>query len=89
MPSIEEGWSRVAHESLLCRTPVIGSGTAGMQELLEKGKQIICLDLEKLPSMVVSALGNRQQLANSGYDYVKQFDLSYFNKAWQTLIDTL
>ena len=40
-----EGWNRVAHEALLTKTPVIGSGQGGMNELLNKSGQIICRDI--------------------------------------------
>lgn len=89
MPTIEEGWSRVAHESLLCRTPVIGSGIAGMRELLEGGKQLICPKLEALPSLLEQALKTRQKLSDDGYDYVKTLDLAYFQRAWRALIASL
>jgi len=48
MSQLKEGWNRVAHESLLCRTPVIGTGYGGMGELLEQSGQEICRKLTNL-----------------------------------------
>ena len=52
MSKFMEGWNRTAHEAMLCKTPVIGSGLGGMKELLEGGKQIICDDFEDLKEKV-------------------------------------
>jgi glycosyltransferase involved in cell wall biosynthesis len=41
LPRFSEGWSRIAHESLICGTPVIGNGKGGMRELLEKTNQTV------------------------------------------------
>lgn len=89
MPLIEEGWSRVAHEALLCRTPVIGSGTGGMKELLEGGKQIICNDFQKIPSIIKEILKHKEQYGANGYNFVKHFDTSYFTKEWNCFIQEL
>lgn len=85
----EEGWNRVAHEAMLCRTPVIGSGRGGMKELLEEGGQIICSDKNRLKDIVLRYLENPEKLhliGGKGYEYTKQFDLNYFEKQWVTLI---
>ena len=36
MSKFNEGWCRTAHEAMLCKTPVVGSGMGGMGELLEE-----------------------------------------------------
>ena len=46
MSKFKEGWCMTAHEAMLCKTPVIGSGKGGMKELLERGGQIICTDFK-------------------------------------------
>src|SRR5581483_1567247 len=53
MSKFKEGWCMTAHEAMLCKTPVIGSGLGGMQELLEGGKQIICKDVAMLKEKVL------------------------------------
>ena len=58
MSKFLEGWNRTAHEAMLCRTPVIGSGTGGMRELLLGGQQIICEDIKTLPEIVDYAIKN-------------------------------
>ncbi len=86
MPVIEEGWSRVAHESMLCGTPVIGSGTGGMKELLDGGRQMICNDFHNLSAVTKGVIEQREKYASDGYDYAKRFDLSYFQKEWHGFI---
>ena len=48
-------WNRTAHEAMLVGTPVIGSGRAGMRELLEAGGQLICERFEDLRHALVRA----------------------------------
>ena len=86
MPRIEEGWSRVAHEAMLCKTPVIGSGTGGMKELLEGGNQIICDNIENIPSAVKAIINHKEKYGSDGYDFVKRFDTYYFSNEWNDFI---
>jgi glycosyltransferase involved in cell wall biosynthesis len=88
MSNLLEGWNRVAHEALLCKTPVIGSGAGGMKELLENAKQTITLP-ENLYDRYQFVSNNRQLFTESGYNYVKQFDYTYFNNAWKQAIKNL
>lgn len=89
MSRMLEGWNRIAHEALLCRTPVIGSGTGGMRELLAGGGQTIVDDFRMLPEAVARTLSNRDELARSGYAYASQFDLHYFRNAWMNLVHSM
>jgi len=86
MSKIEEGWSRVAHEALLCRTPVIGSGKGGMKELLEGGGQLICTSISSLPEMVREVLNKKEIYAEKGYDYAKKFTYETFTREWRALL---
>ena len=88
MSKLMEGWNRVAHEALLCNTPVVGSGTGGMGELLTKSKQIITTN-EAIKENVETVLKNRSKYINVGYDFVKQFDMNYFNSTWQQTVASL
>ena len=87
--SMMEGWNRIAHEAMLCQVPVIGSGVGGMQELLEGGKQIISSNKKDLKSHVEKAIVRKKELGRLGYSYACQFDLNYFNKAWNDVITSL
>jgi glycosyltransferase involved in cell wall biosynthesis len=89
MSRMIEGWNRIAHESLLCNTPVIGNGTGGMMELLKKGNQIIEQDYKQLPFAIEKVLDNRSFYTSEGYKFVRCFDLKYFNETWINLINQL
>jgi len=85
MSQIKEGWNRVAHEAILCRTPVIGSGSGGMKELLEGSEQQICQDWTAMTSMVTRLLKN-PVVCESGYEYAVQFHVEKFKSSWMALI---
>lgn len=85
----KEGWNRIAHEALLVKTPVIGSGMGGMRELLENAGQVICEDMTRLPDYVDLVFNNYGSYSNKGYHYVKSFDLHYFTRSWVDLVESL
>lgn len=85
----EEGWNRTAHESILMGTPVIGSRSGGMTELLEKSGQLICENIRDVERNIEIVLQRREQLATSGYAYLKQFDEVYFKNAWIKVIQSI
>jgi glycosyltransferase involved in cell wall biosynthesis len=82
-----EGWNRIAHETMLCKVPVVGSGVGGMQELLDGGKQLCARNKEELKEKVGKAIRQKNELGNLGYLYASQFDMAYFNRAWLDLVD--
>jgi glycosyltransferase involved in cell wall biosynthesis len=86
MSTMMEGWNRTAHEAMLCKTPVIGTGIGGMKELLTEGRQVIQPNYQGLTDTVLSVLENKEQLAQDGFKYVKQFNLDYFNTEWLEFI---
>ncbi|MFC2175550.1 glycosyltransferase family 4 protein [Bacteroidota bacterium] len=86
MSNMMEGWNRVAHEAMLSRTPVIGSGSGGMKELLEEGKQMITQDFNQLPEMVEHCMEHSAGLSESGFRFVSRFDNTYFQNAWRSII---
>lgn len=89
MSKFKEGWSITTHEAMLCRTPVIGSGEGGMQELLEGGKQIVCQNFKKLCQEVEYLLDHpevRKKMGEDGYAFAKEFTLEKFEKSWLNLI---
>jgi glycosyltransferase involved in cell wall biosynthesis len=89
MSKFLEGWNRVAHEAMLCKTPVIGSGAGGMGELIEGGGQIICKNILNLRELVHDALSNAAPLGDKGYRFASQFTLKRFNESWLSLLETL
>lgn len=89
MSKFKEGWCRTAHEAMLCKTPVIGSGTGGMEELLNGGKQIICQDFKNLKKEVEYLLRHpdeRKNIGETGYNFGKKFTLEKFKEDWINLI---
>ena len=85
MSKFQEGWNRTAHEAMLCRTPVIGSGLGGMRELLEEGGQIVCedfRDLKKHVEMLLQSDEMRRQQGERGWNFAKDFTLDRFSKEW-------
>ena len=92
MSKIKEGWGRTAHEALLLKTPVVGSGLGGSKELLEGAKQIVCPDFKKLKEKVEHLLKNpeaRKQMGQDGYNFAKEFTAEKFAKDWVNLIKDL
>ena len=92
MSKFEEGWCRIAHEAMLLKTPVIGSGRGGMEELLEGGKQIICKDFNQLREKVEYLLNHpelRERMGEDGYNFAKEFTLERFEKEWIDLINKI
>jgi len=89
MSKFLEGWNCTAHEAMLCKTPVIGSGKGGMKELLLGGQQIICEDFNKLPDIVGYTIKNDRMLGNKGYNYASKFTVERFAAKWLVLISKI
>lgn len=47
LSSIKEGWNRIAHESLLVSTPVVGYNQGGLGDLLKESKSTIVNSIEE------------------------------------------
>lgn len=88
MSQFKEGWNRTAHEAMLCKTPVIGSGLGGMSELLIGGKQLICQDFSELPEHI-SLCMKEKSIGENGYTYASQFTLELFENSWKSLLKDL
>lgn len=89
MSLFKEGWSMTVHESMYMKTPVIGSGQGGMQELLKGGKQILCNDFNHLNEHVQKLLNNsalRRKMGKDGHKFAKQFTRSKFEKSWSHVL---
>lgn len=86
MSLFKEGWNATAHEAMLAKTPVIGSGLGGMAELLDGGGQIVCKTFLELPDRVLEALSNSQNFSISGYEFASQFTVERFERDWIDLL---
>lgn len=89
MSLFKEGWSMTVHESMYMKTPVIGSGQGGMQELLKGGNQILCNDFSHLKAHVQKLLNNpilRRKMGEDGHKFAKQFTRVKFEKAWDYVL---
>jgi len=86
MSKFREGWNRTVHEAMLCKTPVIGSGSGGMRELLEGGKQMICDDVSELNYLVDVTMENREELSEKGYEFAKGFTIERFVEEWGEIL---
>ena len=92
MSKFKEGWCRTAHEALLCKVPVIGSGSGGMKELLEGGRQIICQNFNGLKEKVEYLLNHpeaRRKMGEDGYNFAKNFTQEKFEKDWVNLVKNI
>lgn len=79
MSLFQEGWNRTAHEAILCGTPVVGSGSGGMKELLSMAHQTVCTSFEELPVIVAAKLAGNDKVDNT----LEVFNLDYFRNAWR------
>lgn len=87
MSQIKEGWNRVAHESLLCKTPVVGTGFGGMGELLIKSQQTICQDFTELAEKVSEILMRKQKVTDEALAYVYSFTQEKFENSWKEVLE--
>lgn len=84
MSTFKEGWCRTAHEAMLCKTPVVGSGLGGMKELLEDGKQAVCSDFDELRQRV-EYLMEHPEIGERGYEFAAKFTVKRFEREWIAL----
>lgn len=88
LPDFQEGWTRCAHESLLCGVPVIGYSTGGLGELIQKTGQIAYQDSDNLDSVVCKAIDQRKKLIEDASPFLTVHNQDYFRNAWiHNLID--
>jgi len=89
MSKFKEGWCITAHEAMLMKTPVIGSGKGGMRELLQGGGQMVVKDIRELRGEVEHLFKDsrkRAELGEMGYNFARQFSKERFERAWLDLI---
>jgi glycosyltransferase involved in cell wall biosynthesis len=85
LSELKEGWNRIAHESLLCQTGVIGTNVGGLGELLTNAGQLIYQEGSSLTSLIDKLLTDRN-IPNKGFEYASQFDQKYFENEWRSLL---
>jgi glycosyltransferase involved in cell wall biosynthesis len=85
LSKFQEGWNRIAHESLICGTPVIGTGVAGMGELLQKANQTIWNEGDNLQVLIKNSIGNSENTFY-GKKYASQYDLEYLKNRWGSVL---
>ena len=89
MSLFDEGWCRTAHEAMLLRRPVVGSGRGGMTELLEGGKQVICPrfdDLRDQVGRILSDAALAARMGDDGYQFARTFTTERFRDDWLQLL---
>jgi glycosyltransferase involved in cell wall biosynthesis len=88
LPRFAEGWSRIAHESIICGTPVIGNGCGGMKELLMKTRQTVLPenDPAAIRQQIRRIISSRQRVEEQDALYARQFDLDYFARRWEEIL---
>jgi glycosyltransferase involved in cell wall biosynthesis len=89
MSSFLEGWNRTAHEAMLCGTPVVGSGTGGMGELLKRGGQVVCSDPRTLRGIVRSIIADGTEVGREGQRFARRFGRGGFGNDWRQVIEDL
>lgn len=82
-----EGWSRIAHESILCGTPVIGHESGGMKELLELANQKIIKSDENILQEAEYIIESKKRVDKSDQEKIKKFNLKYFKEEWMNIVN--
>ena len=87
MSELKEGWCRVLHEAAIHSTPILGSGVAGMKELLDIGGFKLSTD-DSLRNDLTSII-QKGSLSNDTVKLFRSFTLEKFNIAWQRCVNEL
>jgi len=85
LPRFNEGWTRAAHEALLCRVPVVGFDRGGLGDLLRGAGQIVCEGEDAFLACVEEALSRREELAQVGRAFAESFTVDRFTEEWRSL----
>jgi len=84
-----EGWNRIAHESVLCGTPVIGRPIAGLGELLEVSRQERLEDAINLNQVIEKVIANKELYTKAGKEMLVKYNLKYFRNEWVNLLNEI
>ena len=69
---VKEGWNRVAHESLLLGTPVLGYKSGGLGDLLKESNSIIVNSIDEAYTCITEQLWMQPD-----EDFLKRYDISH------------
>ncbi|MFY8022362.1 MAG: hypothetical protein ACOVP1_14245 [Bacteroidia bacterium] len=72
--SINEGWNRVAHESILCGTPVIGFFKGGLGDLLKESNSFIVKNVSEAVHIILN-----QQQPNINPNFTERYSIGNFS----------
>lgn len=86
LSTLLEGWNRCAHESLICGTPVIGTDSAGLGELLKLSGQLIYKDNDDLKELILKS-NNNTEFADKGRKFAERYNYEYFRNEWENVLD--
>ncbi len=91
LPQFSEGWSRIAHESLICGSPVIGNGKGGMRELLEKTNQPVLEEQqpEAIIALIKQIIASGKRIDKKDSLHARTFDMAYFGQKWEKVISEI
>lgn len=69
LTQINEGWNRVAHESILVGTPVIGYNKGGLGDLMKASRSVVVRDIDEAYTVIKESLWVLPEIEfNSKYD---------------------
>ncbi len=83
LPKINEGWNRVAHESMLLSTPVIGYDKGGLGDLMKESHSIIVKNIEEVYICIKDNLFVLPQ-----NDFIQKYDVSNVNLELEKICKT-
>jgi glycosyltransferase involved in cell wall biosynthesis len=72
---INEGWNRVAHESMLLGTPVIGYNAGGLGDLLKESKSMVVNSVDEVYECITQNL-----FVQPSSSFTEKYDLKNFAK---------
>ncbi len=79
---INEGWNRVAHESILVGTTLIGNDAGGLGDLIKESGSLLANDAEQFKQYI---LNQHQSVINK--KFVERYDVNNATKFLQPIID--
>lgn len=71
LPRLNEGWNRIAHESMLCGTPVVGYARGGLGDLLKESSSVAVKNADEAYSCIVQSLW-----VLPGSEFLDRYDIS-------------
>ncbi len=82
-----EGWSRVAHESLLLGTPVLARPMGGLMNMIKEGGQHSYNDYKEMNKKCRQIVEDRNKYSLLGKSAMAKYDMEYFRTSWEDVIN--